>query len=112
MSKRIICIDKKDEMVCFYDNNDKLFVLSFDSPLLDGKTFPCPHCGEEHTVKEFIQVGEDMLCPDCFDEADYFKCDSCGEYHRIEELEEMDGRSLCRDCFHREYFICDNCGAI
>ena len=112
MSKRIICIDKKDEMVCFYDNNDKLFVLSFDSPLLDCKTFPCPHCGEEHTVKEFIQIGEDMLCPDCFDEADYFKCDSCGEYHQIEELEEMDGRSLCKDCFHREYFICDNCGAI
>lgn len=112
MSKRIVCVDVKDNKVCFYDNNDQLFVLDIDNEMLEGKTFPCPHCGEEHEVKDFIQIGDEVLCSSCYDPALYEKCSECGEYFKKDEMFDIDGKQLCRSCFDRNYFTCDNCGDV
>ena len=112
MSKRIICIDEKDNKICFYDNNDQLFVLDIDNEMLEGKTFLCPHCGEEHEVKDFIQIGDEVLCSSCYDPSLYGKCSECGEYFKKDEMFDIGGKQLCQTCFNRNYFTCDNCGVV
>lgn len=112
MGKRIICIDSNDNKVCFYDKNDNLFVLDIDNEMLMGKTFPCPHCGKEHEVKDFVQIGNELLCSDCYDPSFYDKCSECGEYFKKDELFDIDGKRLCKSCFSNNYFTCDNCGEV
>ena len=112
MTKRIICLDIKDNLVCFQDNRGKLFVLDVESPLLTGKTFPCPHCGKEHSVKQFKQVGDYVMCPDCFSEDKFFKCTACGEYHLRTNMYQVNSQQLCGACFNEKYYVCSQCGKV
>ena len=57
MSKRIVCVDVKDNKVCFYDNNDQLFVLDIDNEMLEGKTFPCHIVGRNMKSRILCRLG-------------------------------------------------------
>lgn len=69
----------------------------------------CDECGEQFDASKAIEIGGDILCPDCAE--DFVTCFDCGKrIRRDDALEGADGELYCDECFHDTFFFCERCG--
>lgn len=84
-----------------------------DKLLKSGILEVCPHCGQIFAVADGVEVGGELCCPDCGDQA--VRCRVCGElvFEADAHYDSHDDNYVCDDCYcNHDFVVCEDCGRI
>lgn len=78
---------------------------------MNGETFICDICGEEHAEAACTYWDDQCFCPTCLDTLTTL-CRDCGERVYRDQAIPYDSEYLCPGCFEDYYTTCQNCGEV
>lgn len=84
-----------------------------DKLLESGILEVCPHCGQIFAVADGVEVGGELCCPDCGDQA--VRCRVCGElvFEADAHYDSHDDNYVCDDCYcNHDFVVCEDCGRL